>query len=87
VELPVVTQLRTQTVNGMELLIAGKIFDKTLELIAKLVNKTSLCRYPWCCYLKYNNRSDFELYFKHLCKSYVIKRKPTTVKNPQANGI
>jgi hypothetical protein len=28
-ELPVVTQLRRQTVNGKELLIANKIFDKT----------------------------------------------------------
>ncbi len=26
-------------------------------------------------------------YFKYLCKSYGIKRKPTTVNNPQANGI
>ena len=34
-ELPVVTQLRRQTVNGKELLIADKIFDKTLERIAK----------------------------------------------------
>jgi hypothetical protein len=26
-------------------------------------------------------------YFECLCKSYGIKHKPTTVKNPQANGI
>jgi hypothetical protein len=25
--------------------------------------------------------------FKYLCKSYGIKRKQTTIKNPQANGI
>jgi hypothetical protein len=86
-ELPVVTQLRRQTVNGKELLIAEKIFDKTLERIAKLVNKTWLCRYLRCLYLMYNNGSDFKLYFKYLCKSYGIKCKPTTVKNPQANGI
>ncbi len=35
-ELPVVKQLRWQTVNGKELLIADKIFDKTSECIAKL---------------------------------------------------
>ncbi len=45
-ELPVVQRLRQQTVNGKELLIADEIFDKTSELIAKLVNKTWLCRYP-----------------------------------------
>jgi hypothetical protein len=34
-ELPVVTQIRRQTVNGKELLIANKIFDKTSEHLAK----------------------------------------------------
>jgi hypothetical protein len=38
-ELPVVERLHRQTVNGKELLIADEIFDKTLEQIAKLVNK------------------------------------------------
>ncbi len=37
-ELPVVEQLRRQTVNGKELLIADEIFDNTSERIAKLVN-------------------------------------------------
>jgi hypothetical protein len=51
-ELPVVEQLRRQTVNGKKLLIADEIFDKTSERIAKsLVNKTWLCRYPRCCHL------------------------------------
>jgi hypothetical protein len=49
-ELPIVKQLCRQTVNGKELLMADEIFDKTLEPIAKLVNKTWLCRYPWCRY-------------------------------------
>jgi hypothetical protein len=39
-ELPVVEQLRRQTVNGKELLKADEIFDKTSEHIAKLVNTT-----------------------------------------------
>jgi hypothetical protein len=39
-ELPVVTQLHRQTVNGKELLMADKIFDQTSECITKkLVNK------------------------------------------------
>ncbi len=35
----------------------------------------------------YNFRSEFKLYFKYQCKSYGIKRKPTRLKNPQANGM
>jgi hypothetical protein len=86
-ELPVVEQLSQQTVNGKELLIADEIFDKTSEHLAKLVNKTWLCRYPQCCHLIYNNGSEFKLHFVYLCESYGIKRKPTMVKNPQVNGI
>ena len=82
VELPVVTRLRRQTVNCKELLIANKIFDKTLEHIAKLVNKTWLCRYPRCCQLIYDNGSEFKLHIEYLCKSYGIKHMPTRVKNP-----
>ncbi len=68
-ELPVVKQLRRQTVNGKELLIADEIFDKTTECIAKLVNKTWLCRYPQCCHLIYDNGREFKLHFKYLCES------------------
>jgi hypothetical protein len=86
-ELPVVEQLRQQTVNGKELLITDEIFDKTSERIAKLVNKTWMCRYPQCCHLIYNNVSELKIHFEYLSESYSIKRKPTTVKNPQAIGI
>ncbi len=73
-ELPVVEQLRWQTVNGKELLIAGEIFDKTSERIAKLVNKTWLCRYPRCRNSLYDNGSEFKLHFEYLCDSYGITR-------------
>jgi hypothetical protein len=86
-ELPVVKQLCRQTVNGKELLIADEIFDKTSERIAKLVNKTWLCRYPQCRHFINDNGSEFKLHFEYLCESYGIKRMPTTVKNPRANGI
>jgi hypothetical protein len=86
-ELPIVEGLRWQTVNGKELLIADEIFDKISERIAKFVNKTWLCRYSWCCHLIYNNGSEFKLHAEYLCESHGIKHKPTTVKNPQANGI
>ncbi len=86
-ELLIVEQLRQHTVNSKELLIADKIFDKTSERIAKLINKTWLCRYPRCCHLIYNNGSEFKLHFEYLCKSYGITRKPTTVKSPRANSM
>jgi hypothetical protein len=51
------------------------------------VNKTWLCRYPRCRHVIYDNGIEFKLHFKYLCESNGIKRKPTTVKNSQANGI
>jgi hypothetical protein len=35
----------------------------------------------------YNNGSEFKLHFCTLCKTYCAKRKPTSIKNPQANAI
>ena len=80
-------KVRTMNVKGRELLTNDEIFDKSSERIARLVNKTWLCRYPRCRYLIYDNDSEFKLHFEHLCDSYGIKRKPTTVRNPQANAI
>jgi hypothetical protein len=35
----------------------------------------------------YNNGSEFKLHFRDLCKTYGVKRKPTSIKNPQAKAI
>jgi hypothetical protein len=35
----------------------------------------------------YDNGSEFKLHFRSLCDTYGIKRRPTSVKNPQANAI
>ena len=35
----------------------------------------------------YDNGSKFKLNFEALCDSYRVKRKPTSIKNPQANAI
>ncbi len=59
VELPVVDRQRTMNVNGRELLKNDEILDKSSERIARLVNKTWLCRYPRCRYLIYDNGSEF----------------------------
>jgi hypothetical protein len=87
VELPLVRRLKTITVNGKESSIVEKIFGQTSERIARLVNKMWLSRYPRCRYIIYNNGSEFKLNFEYLCETYGIKRKPTMIKNPQANAI
>jgi hypothetical protein len=46
-----------------------------------------LGRYPRCRYIIYDNGSEFKLNFEYLCETYGIKRKPTTIKNPQVNAI
>ncbi len=79
-EMPLITHLRQQTVKGKELLSAEQIFDMTSNCIARIVNYTWLYRCPQCCDLIYNNCSEFELHFEHLCKSYGIKRKPSMVR-------
>jgi hypothetical protein len=66
---------------------ADLYFDKTYAQISNLVYKTWFSRYPHCCYLIYNNGSEFKLHFRALCDSCGIKRKPTSVKNPQVNAI
>jgi hypothetical protein len=37
--------------------------------------------------MMYDNGSEFKLHFRNLCKTYGIKRKPSSIKNPQANAI
>ena len=55
--------------------------------IARLVNKSWFSRYPRCRKIIYDNGSEFKLHFRTLCDTYGLKRKPTTIKNPQANAI
>ncbi len=87
VELPLVRRLKTIIVKGKESSIIEVIFDKTSERIARLFNKTWLSRYPRCRYIIYDNGSEFILNFEYLCETFGIKRKPTAIKNPQANAI
>ncbi len=55
VELPLVKQFWAINIKGWELLQSEEIFDKSLDRVAKLVNKTWLCRYPQCQKLMYDN--------------------------------
>jgi hypothetical protein len=63
------------------------IFDKRSAQISNLVYKCWFSRYPCCRYMIYDNGSEFKLHFRDLCKTYGIKRKPTSIKNPTANAI
>ncbi len=65
----------------------AKIFDKTSAQISNLVYKCWFSRYPRCWYMIYDNGSEFKLHFRALCKTYGVKHKPTSIKNPQANAI
>jgi hypothetical protein len=62
-------------------------FDKSSAMISTLVNKNWFSRYPRCQHIIYDNGSEFKLHFETLCDSYGVKRKPTSIKNPQANAI
>ena len=62
-------------------------FDKTSVWIFLLVNKTWFSRYPRPVEVVYDNISEFKLYFQHLLDKYGVEKNPTSVKNPQANGI
>ncbi len=65
----------------------AEFFDKTSAQISNLVYKCWFRRYPCCHYMIYNNGSEFKLHFHNLCKTYGVKRKPTSIKIPQANAI
>jgi hypothetical protein len=56
-------------------------------MIANLLYATWFCRYPRCRNIIYDNGSEFKLHFQSLCDSFGLKRKPTSVKNPQANAL
>ena len=92
VELPVemfTTLSSTEDKSGTKVHVKTKkeYFDKSSAIISHLVNKTWFSRYPCCQNIVYDNGSEFKLHFEALCDSYGIKRKPTSVKNPQVNAI
>jgi hypothetical protein len=95
VELPTVDLVTTvppagkgkKVTSSKNTMVAETTFDKSSAQISNLVYKTWFSRYPPCRYLIYNNGSKFKLHFQSLCNTYGIKRKPTSVKNPQVNPV
>ncbi len=52
--------------------VAEPYLDKSSAQISNLVYKTWLSRYPRCCYIIYDNGSEFKLHFQSLCNTYGI---------------
>jgi hypothetical protein len=75
-------QRGTKTHNNTKL----PYFDKSSAMTSNLVNKTWFSSYPCCQYIIHDNGSKF-IHFEALCELFGIKRKPTSVKIPQANAI
>jgi hypothetical protein len=84
-DIPTGTQGRTGTDTHKQQ--KEPYFDKTSATVGSLINRTWFSRYPRSQYIIYDNGSEFKLHFETLCDSYGLKRKPTSVKNPQANAI
>ena len=87
VELPQVAEANTKRSKSQKTTLSDSYFDKSSAMISQLVYKTWFSRYPRCQNIIYDNGSEFKLHFEALCDSFGIKRKPTSVKNPQANAI
>ena len=87
VELPVADHVPTGETVNKDGKTKEAYFDKSSFMISHLVNKCWFSRYPRCKNIIYDNGSEFKLNFETLCDSYRVKRKPTSIKNPQANAI
>jgi hypothetical protein len=87
VELPVEDHVPTGDTFKKDGKTMEAYFDKSSFMISHLVNKCWFSRYPCCRNIIYDNGSKFKLNFETLCDSYRVKRKPTSIKNPQANAI
>ena len=83
IELPV----RSKMVDTDGKVTRKLVIDKSSAEVARLFNRQWLSRYPRAKYITYDNGSEFKLHFEELCDSFGLERKPTTVKNPQANAI
>jgi transposase InsO family protein len=63
--------------------------DKRSITVANIVEQEWFCRYPWPTQITYDRGSEFigHDFQEMIVNDYGIKRKPITVRNPQANAI
>jgi RNase H-like domain found in reverse transcriptase/Reverse transcriptase (RNA-dependent DNA polymerase)/Integrase zinc binding domain len=65
-----------------------QVKDKEAFTVATVVEQTWLNRYPWPVQLIFDKGTEFMAEFAEMVQNdYGIKRKGTTVRNPQANAI
>jgi len=58
------------------------------DTVSNIVEQEWLCRYPWPTQMTYDRHGSFVgTEFQAMLDDYGIKRKPITVRNPQANAI
>ena len=64
------------------------LMNSTSKHAAEILDCTWLCRYPQPLQIGHDNGTEFMgSEFQEMCHSYNIEPKPTTVKNPQAQGV
>ena len=64
------------------------IKSKDAPTVANVVEQTWLTRYPWPSIIQYDRGSEFLAEFAEMVEDdYGIKRKPSTVRNPQSNAM
>ena len=74
--------------EGSSWLEIAAITNKNAEEIATLVDDVWFARYPRPLYCIHDNVGEFiGSGFQELLDSYGVNPKPTTVKNPQSNGL
>jgi transposase InsO family protein len=58
------------------------------DTVSNIVEQEWLCRYPWPTQMTYDRHGSFVgAEFQAMLNDYGIKRRPITVRNPQANAI
>ena len=83
VELNALTCIDTTT-NLVELI---RIDNKQMDHIRDKFTQAWLCRYPRPSKVRFDNGSEFKKDCFPLLKDFVIKLKPTSIKNPRSNSI
>ena len=91
----VATQTKTVIIWALTMIDEGStwpeitaITNKNAEEIATLVDDVWFARYPRPLYCIHDNGGEFiGSDFQELLDSYGVESKPTTVKNPQSNGL
>ena len=65
----------------------SEIPDKESQTMSDILDTVWFSRYPRPSKIIFDNGTEFQKDFRHIFKNYGVKPKPTTIKNPQANGI